>query len=170
MAESRSGASAPKVTEHRGELDGTGQRYGIVVARFNPMVTEVLLEGAVSAFLRHGVSSEAIEVVRVPGAFELPPAVARLEERGGVDGIVALGCVIRGETPHFDFVAGEAARGLGTLAVEATIPVIFGVLTTETLEQALVRAGTRSDDETDNKGWEAAEAAIEMANLYRTLR
>ncbi|TVP59130.1 MAG: 6,7-dimethyl-8-ribityllumazine synthase [Gemmatimonadales bacterium] len=152
------------------DSDGTGHRYGIVVARFNPVVTEALLEGAIRGFLDHGVAEEAIEVHRVPGAWELPPASARLVERGGIDGIVALGCVIRGETPHFDFVAGEASRGLGSLAITASIPVIFGVLTTETLEQALVRAGSQSDDWSDNKGWEAAVAAIEMANLYRTLR
>lgn len=162
--------NATPLNETRGSLDGAGHRYAIVVARFNPMVTEELLGGALECLSERGVSPADIEVVRVPGAWELPPAASRILERGGVDAVIALGCVIRGETPHFDFVAGEAARGLGSLAVRSSIPVIFGVLTTDTLEQAMRRAGSVGDDETDNKGWEAAISAIEMVNLYRALR
>jgi 6,7-dimethyl-8-ribityllumazine synthase len=157
------------IQERRGTLDGDDHRYALIVARFNPMVTEELLQGAISGLLEHGVEEGAIEVVRVPGAWELPPAAARVLERGGVDAVIALGCVIRGETPHFEFVAGEAASGLGRLAVESGVPVIFGVLTTDTLEQALRRAGSIGDEASDNKGWEAAIAAIEMVNLYRSL-
>lgn len=138
----------------------------IVVARFHSVVTDSLLAGALEALVTHGLSPDRIEVVRVPGAFELPGATARLLERGGIDGIIALGCVIRGETPHFDFVAGEATRGLGELALRGPVPIAFGLLTTETLEQALRRAGGK----TENKGWDAALAALEMANLYRALQ
>ena len=154
------------MNERVGSLDGAGRRFAIVVSRFNEVVTEELTAGALEAFTTHGVSPEEIEIVRVPGAFELPGACARVIERGGVDGIVALGCVIRGETPHFDFVAGETTRGLGELARESKLSFGFGLLTTETLEQALVRAGSGSE----NKGWEAALTALEMANLYGTLR
>jgi 6,7-dimethyl-8-ribityllumazine synthase len=159
-----------KMTVRQGERDGTGRRFAVLVSRFNDGVTRLLEEGAVAAFRAHGVADEAIEVIRVPGAFELPAVAARVVDRGGVDGIVALGCVIRGETPHFDYVAGEAARGLAELARTAPVPVVFGVLTTETLEQALVRAGARSDDPAANKGWEGAEVALEMAHLYEALR
>jgi len=159
--------------ESMGSLDGAGKRFALVVARFNPVVTEELLSGAIDALVENGVARAAIEVVRVPGAFELPPACARVLSRGGVDGVVALGCVIRGETPHFEFVAGEAARGIGRLAVDAAVtgfagrpvPVIFGVLTTDDMEQAMRRAGGGKE----NKGRDAALAALEMANLYGML-
>jgi len=136
-----------------------------VVSRFNAVVTDELLGGAVEALRQHGVDEADVEVIRVPGAWELPLACQRVVDRAGVDAIVALGCVIRGETPHFEFVAGEASRGLGAVARAAPIPVVFGVLTTETLEQAMRRAGSGSE----NKGWEAAVAALEMAGLYREL-
>lgn len=152
--------------EIRGSLDGAGLRFALVAARFNPLVTDELVAGALEALATHGVDPEAIELVRVPGAFELPGAVARLLARGGVDGVVALGCVIRGETPHFDFVAGEATRGLGALARSSEVPVSFGLLTTETLEQALQRAGNQEE----NKGWDAALVALELVHLYRALR
>ncbi len=152
--------------EMSGSLKGDGLRFALVVARFNDLITERLLEGATDALTRHGVAPGDIQVVRVPGAWELPAATARILERGGVDGVVALGCVIRGATPHFDYVAGEAAGGLGALSRTATVPVIFGVLTTDTLEQALERAGSKGG----NKGWEAAVSAVEMANLFRELR
>jgi 6,7-dimethyl-8-ribityllumazine synthase len=154
------------VIERAGSLDGAGRRFALVVSRFNEVVTEALLAGALEGLAAHGVASEAIEVIRVPGAFELPSACARVWERGGMDGIVALGCVIRGDTPHFDFVAGETTRGLGALARAASVPIAFGLLTTDTLEQALARAGNGSD----NKGWEAAVTAVEMTNLYGSLR
>jgi 6,7-dimethyl-8-ribityllumazine synthase len=149
---------------------GAGVRIAIVVSRFNPQVTGLLEEGARGALAHHGVAPGDVEVFHVPGAFELPGVVARLLHRGDFGAVVTLGCVIRGETPHFDFVAGEAARGLSDLSRSGCIPVIFGVLTTETLEQALVRAGARSDNPADNKGWKAAEAALEMAHLYRRIR
>ncbi len=157
------------ISELRGTLEGAGQRHALVVARFNPMVTEELLEGALECLDRHGVSADDITVVRVPGAWELPGAAARILDAGGVDAVTALGCVIQGETPHFGFVAGEAASGLGRLATDFATPVIFGVLTTDTLEQAMHRAGSTGDDPSDNKGWEAAITAIEMVNLYREL-
>ncbi|MSR22542.1 MAG: 6,7-dimethyl-8-ribityllumazine synthase [Gemmatimonadetes bacterium] len=151
--------------EVSGTPDGTGRRFALVASRFNHVVTDELVAGAVDALTRHGVASGDIEIIRVPGAWELPATCQRVVERGGVDGIVALGCVIRGETPHFEYVAGEASRGLGAVARSASIPVVFGVLTTETLEQAMTRAGT----ERNNKGWEAALVALEMATLYREL-
>jgi len=154
------------VKERVGTLDGKGHRYAIVASRFNEVVTEELIAGALEALTTHGVALGDIEVLKVPGAFELPGACARLAERGGLDGIVALGCVIRGETPHFDFVAGETTRGLGEIARTSALALGFGLLTTESLEQALVRAGSGSD----NKGWEAAVTALEMVNLYRSLQ
>jgi 6,7-dimethyl-8-ribityllumazine synthase len=149
---------------------GGGVRVAVVVSRFNAEVTGLLEEGALKALAHHGVAQDDIEVFHVPGAFELPGVVARLLHRGDFSAVVTLGCVIRGETAHFDFVAGEAARGLSDLSRAGCIPVIFGVLTTETLEQALVRAGARSEDPAANKGWEAAEAALEMVHLYRRIR
>jgi 6,7-dimethyl-8-ribityllumazine synthase len=151
--------------ELRGSLEGEGRRFALVVSRFNEVVTNELLAGAMDCLVEHGVDRGSLTVVRVPGAWELPGACARVLEAGGVDAVLALGCVIRGQTPHFEFVAGEASRGLGTLAREAPVPVVFGVLTTDTLEQAMKRAGT----ERDNKGWEAALSALEMANLYRAV-
>jgi len=151
--------------ELSGNLEGGGRSFALVVARFNEVVTEELLSGALETLGSHGVSPDRIEVVRVPGAWELPQACARLAGRDDLDGIVALGCVIRGETPHFEFVAGEAARGLGAVARASSLPVIFGVLTTDTLEQALARVGNGAG----HKGREAALAALEMVNLYREL-
>lgn len=148
-----------------GSLDGKGLRFALVVSRFNEVVTDGLLEGAVGALTENGVARDDLTVVRVPGAWELPGTCARLLEGDGVDGVVALGCVIRGETPHFEFVAGEAARGLAALALDTPVPVVFGVLTTDDLEQALRRAG----DGDENKGREAALSALEMATLYRRL-
>jgi 6,7-dimethyl-8-ribityllumazine synthase len=153
------------VTEYEGRVDGAGRRFLVVVSRFNELVTEKLLDGAVSCLREHGVEEEAIDVARVPGAFELPGVVAAGLRQGGYDGVIALGCVIRGETPHFDYVAGEAARGLQELAVEHPVPVGFGVLTTDTRDQALARAG----GEKGNKGWETALATLEMTDLYSRL-
>lgn len=153
------------MNEIEGKLDGTDLRFALVVGRFNHLITEQLLAGAVDCLVRHGVRLGDLEVIRVPGGWELPAACARVARRGGVDGIVALGCVIRGATPHFEHIAGEAARGLGTLNREGEVPVGFGVLTTDTLEQALERAGTKAG----NKGWEAALATLEMATLFREM-
>lgn len=151
--------------ETEGNLDGTGLRVALLVGRFNERITEQLLAGAVDCLVRHGVARDDLHVVRVPGAWELPGACARVLAADDVDAVVALGCVIRGATPHFDFIAGEAAAGLGALNRTGSVPVGFGVLTTDTLEQALERAGTKSG----NKGREAALAALEMATLYREL-
>lgn len=153
------------MNEHSGSLVGTGRRFALLVARFNGTITEQLLQGARDCLLRHGVADGDIDVYRVPGAWELPGLAARLAARGGHDALIALGCVIRGATPHFDHVAGEAARGLGAVAREHAVPVIFGVLTTDTIEQAVERSGTKAG----NKGWDAAMGALEMADLYRSL-
>jgi len=144
---------------------GGGQRVAIIVARFNSMVTEQLLEGARKAFLDAGLAAQDIEVFHVPGAWELPQAARRADLTGRFAAVVALGCVIRGETAHFDFVAGGANMGLGAVALEADVPVIFGVLTTDNPEQAMARADPRGAD----KGGEAARAALEMMELYGRL-
>jgi 6,7-dimethyl-8-ribityllumazine synthase len=150
---------------HEGTMEARGRRFGIAVARYNEVVTAPLLEGALSAFRRHGVADEDVEVAWTPGAFELPLVAKRLAASERFDGIVCLGAVIRGETAHFDYVAGECARGIQRVALDAEIPCIFGVLTTDTLEQALDRAGGKHG----NKGWEAATAAMEMAGLLEEL-
>lgn len=137
----------------------------LVVARFNGAITERLVEGARDCLVRHGVADGDIDVIRVPGAWELPSVVARVAALHRHDAIIALGCVIRGATPHFDHVAGEASSGLGAVARQQSIPVIFGVLTTDTIEQAVERSGTKAG----NKGWDAALSALEMINLYGSL-
>tara|TARA_Y100000294_G_scaffold101195_1_gene93931 strand:+ start:403 stop:864 length:462 start_codon:yes stop_codon:yes gene_type:complete len=147
-----------------GDLDASGLKVGIVVSRFNEFITEHLLSGAVGVLIKHGANESDIEVVRVPGAFEIPLVAKKLCSRGN-DVVVCLGAVIRGGTPHFDYVAGEAARGVAMVAREADIPVMFGVLTTDDVEQAADRAGGKYG----NKGEEAALAAIEMATLYKKL-
>lgn len=153
------------MNEYNGELRGEGKRFALLVTRFNSLVTEQLVTGAKDCLLRHGVADEAIDLFRVPGAWELPAVAARVVGSGRYDGVVALGCVIRGGTPHFEYVAGEATRGLGMVARDSSIPVSFGVLTTDTVDQALERAGTKAG----NKGWDAALSALEMADLYRRL-
>ena len=149
-----------------GHLDAKGLKFAIVAGRFNSFITDKLLSGALDVLTRSGCAAEAIEVVRVPGSWELPVVVAELARQKRYDAIICLGCVIRGETPHFDYVAGEAAGGIARVAAESGVPVSFGVLTTNTLEQAVDRAGAKSG----NKGADAAMAAIEMANLMKTLR
>jgi 6,7-dimethyl-8-ribityllumazine synthase len=148
-----------------GALSAAGLRIAIVASRFNGLIVESLIDGAIDAIVRTGGQENEITIARCPGAFELPQVVRRVLARGGVDAVIALGAVIRGATPHFDYVAGQAAAGLGTVAATADVPVVFGVLTTETIEQALERAGTKAG----NKGFDAAMAAIEMVNLYRTI-
>lgn len=149
-----------------GNLDASGGRYCILVSRFNAFITEKLLEGAIDALVRHGARLEDVTVVRVPGAFELPHVAARiLEGDHGFDALVALGCLMRGDTIHFDLIAGEATKGLGALAMAHAIPIGFGVLTTDTLEQAVHRAGAKHG----NKGAEAALAAVEQRSLYRSI-
>ncbi|MDQ3031823.1 MAG: 6,7-dimethyl-8-ribityllumazine synthase [Myxococcota bacterium] len=142
-----------------------GARFGIVVARFNHFITDRLLEGALDGLRRHGVSDGAIVVARTPGAFELPLVVRQLAASKKVDAVIALGAVIRGSTPHFDYVAGEAAKGCSAAMMDTGVPVIFGVLTTDSIEQAIERAGTKAG----NKGWDAALGAIEVINLRRAM-
>ncbi len=149
-----------------GKLDATGMRFAIVVARFNDFVAQRLLEGSVDALVRHGGAEDDLTVVWVPGSFEIPLAAQELADQGRFDAIICLGAVIRGETPHFDFVAGAAGRGLGGIGLRARIPTAFGIVTTETLEQAIDRAGGKHG----NKGADAALAAVEMVSLLRTLR
>lgn len=148
---------------HEGNLIGTGLRIGIVAGRFNELIVSKLVGGALDALKRHGVNEDDVEVAWVPGAFEIPLIAKKMAESGRFDAVVTLGAVIRGATPHFDYVCNECAKGVASLSLSTGIPVIFGVLTTDTIEQAIERAGTKAG----NKGWEAASAAIEMANLSR---
>ena len=152
--------------ERTGSLEGNGLRIGIVVSRFNRTVTEPLLAGALDALRRHGVRDDDVEVVHVPGAFEVPYAARRLAADGGYDALICLGAVVRGETPHFEYIASEVTRAIGSIMADHQVPVAFGVLTTDTIEQALAR----SDDTHGNKGYEAAVTAIEMARLAEQLK
>ncbi|HEX6261546.1 MAG TPA: 6,7-dimethyl-8-ribityllumazine synthase [Actinomycetota bacterium] len=148
-----------------GDLDARGRRFAVVVGRFNQVVTERLLEGARSAFRRHGVADEDVEVAWVPGSFEIPLVARRFARSGEVEAVVCLGAVIRGETAHFDVVTRESASGAQQVALETGVPCILGILTTDTLDQALERSGGKHG----NKGWDAAVAAIEMASLMGSL-
>lgn len=146
-----------------GNLVGSGLKVAIVVGRFNEFITSKLLGGAQDALKRHGVDENQVDIAWVPGAFEIPLVAKKLADSGNYDAVITLGTVIRGSTPHFDYVCSEAAKGVSAASMQSGVPVIFGVLTTETIEQAIERAGTKAG----NKGWEAAAAAIEMANLLR---
>jgi 6,7-dimethyl-8-ribityllumazine synthase len=148
-----------------GHLDASGIRLAIVVSRFNDLVCERLLEGCRDAMLRHGAGEGDLTVVRAPGSWELPQVAARLANSGRFDAIVALGALVRGDTPHFDYIAAAASKGLADAGVASGVPVVFGVLTTDTMEQAIDRAGGKAG----NKGWDAALAAIEMVRLYRRI-
>lgn len=150
---------------HEGQLRSEGLSFGIVVSRFNDFICERLLGGALDALKRTGASEEQIEVFRVPGAYEIPLAAKKLAGSGRFDAVICLGAVIRGATPHFDYVANEVAKGIATVSLETSVPVTFGVLTTDTLEQAIERAGSKAG----NKGFEAAMAAVEMANLMKSM-
>ncbi len=152
-------------TSHEGTLSAAGMKLGLVTSRFNTFITERLVEGATDCLVRHGADAASLEVVRVPGTWELPLAVKWMLESNRFDAIVALGCVIRGGTPHFEYVASEVTKGCAMLSLAAGVPVTLGVLTTESIEQAIERAGTKHG----NKGWEAALAAIEMVSLRRGL-
>jgi 6,7-dimethyl-8-ribityllumazine synthase len=149
-----------------GKMDGSGLRIGIVAGRFNEFVTDRLVEGALDTLRRHGVTEDAIDVVSVPGAFEMPVVAKRMTESGRYDGIICLGAVIRGATPHFDYVCANMASGIARAGYESGLPVIFGVLTTNTVDEAIDRSGAKGG----NKGRDAATAAIEMADLLRQLR
>ena len=140
-------------------------RFAIVVGRFNHFITDRLLEGAIDALVRHGIARANITVAKAPGSYEVPFAVKRFAASGSFDAVIALAAVIRGSTPHFDYVAGEVAKGCGSAMWDTGVPVLFGVITTDTIEQAIERAGTKAG----NKGWEAALGAIEMVNLRRAM-
>lgn len=148
-----------------GEMRADGLHFIILATRFNGFIVEHLIEGALDTLRRHGASNSNIELIRIPGAFELPLVAKTVAKRDPCDALIALGCVIRGATPHFEYVAGECAKGLSKVALEFDIPVAFGVLTTDTIEQAIERAGTKAG----NKGVDAALSAIEMASLMRKL-
>ncbi len=150
---------------YKGKITGKGLRFGIIVPRFNEFVTGKLLEGAVDALLRHEAREEDIEIVWVPGSFEVPALASRLLEEKKFNALICLGAVIRGDTPHFELVSSQVARGISQLALREKVPVIFGVITADTLEQAIERAGTKAG----NRGWDAAISAMEMANLYEEI-
>lgn len=147
-----------------GNLVGTGLKVGIVVGRFNEFITSKLLGGAEDALKRHGVNEEDVDIAWVPGAYEIPLIAKKMANSKKYDAVITLGTVIRGATPHFDYVCSEVSKGVATIGLQSEIPVIFGVLTTDTIEQAIERAGTKAG----NKGWDAATSAIEMANLTRS--
>ncbi len=148
-----------------GMLSAGGLRFGIAISRFNSLVTQRLLEGAVDCLQRHGADSDAITAVYCPGSFEIPQVALQMAQSGRFDAVICLGCVIRGETPHFDYIASEVAKGVSQVALQTGVPAAFGVLTTETLEQALERAGAKGG----NKGWDAALTAIELVQVGRRL-
>ena len=154
----------PKVTE--GKLNAKGLKFGIVVSRFNDFICEHLLSGAMDVLIRNGAEDGNIEVFKVPGAFEIPQAAKKVALSKRFDAVICLGAVIRGSTPHFEYIAAEVSKGVAMVGLEGEVPVTFGVLTTDNLEQAIERAGTKSG----NKGWDAALSAIEMANLYREMK
>lgn len=153
----------PKILE--GGLLAKGKKFALVVGRFNDFITNRLLDGAVDALARSGAKDQDIEIVKVPGAFEIPLIAKKMAEKEKYDAIVCLGAVIRGATPHFDYVSAEVTKGIAMVSLESKIPVIFGIVTTDTIEQAIERAGTKAG----NKGWSAAMAAIEMANLIEVV-
>ena len=148
-----------------GELKAEGLKFAVVVSRFNDFITGKLLEGASDALIRHGASAGDIDVVRVPGAFEIPLAARRVALKGGYDAVICLGAVIRGATPHFDYIAAEVSKGIAQTMLETGMPIAFGIITADTIEQAVERAGTKSG----NKGWDAALTAMEMARLLKKL-
>lgn len=153
----------PKVYE--GHLLGQGLKFGLIAGRFNEFITNKLLSGALDALKRHGVADEDIEVAWVPGAFEIPIVASKMTSSGKYDAVICLGAVIRGATPHFDYVSSEVTKGVAKVGLDSGIPTIFGVITADTIEQAIERAGTKAG----NKGWDAAVTAIEMANLMRII-
>ncbi len=154
----------PRLIE--GEISGKGIRFAIVVSRFNDFVSQRLLDGALDALKRHGASDDQIDIVKVPGAFEIPAMAKRLSSDSQFDCVICLGAVIRGATPHFEYISSQVARGIASVALESRIPISFGVITCDTLEQAIERAGAKSG----NKGWDAAVSAMEMVNLFKALK
>ena len=150
---------------HEAKLIAAGKKFALVVSRFNDFITEKLLSGALDALVRSGAADEDLEVVKVPGAFEIPIVAKKMANTKRFDAVICLGAVIRGSTPHFDYVSAEVSKGVAMVGMESEIPVIFGVITTDTIEQAIERAGTKAG----NKGWSAAIAAVEMANLFELI-
>jgi len=150
---------------HDAKLLAEGKKFALVVSRFNDFITEKLLSGALDALIRSGAADEDIEVVRVPGAFEIPLVAKKMAKTNRFDAVICLGAVIRGSTPHFDYISAEVSKGVAMVGMESEVPVIFGVITTDTIEQAIERAGTKAG----NKGWSAAIAAVEMANLFQII-
>ena len=153
----------PKIIE--ASLKADGKKFGIIVSRFNDFITDRLVGGAVDALLRSGAQDTDIEIVKVPGAFEIPLLAGKMAEKKKYDAIICLGAVIRGATPHFDYVSAEVSKGIAMVSLESSIPVIFGIITADTIEQAIERAGTKAG----NKGWSAAISAVEMANLMESV-
>jgi 6,7-dimethyl-8-ribityllumazine synthase len=149
----------------QGDLQAKGLKFAVIVSRFNDFITGKLLDGAVDGLLRHGAKDEDIDVIKVPGAFEIPLAAKKVAEKGAYNAVICLGTVIRGATPHFDYVASEVSKGVASVSLETSVPIAFGVLTTDTIEQAVERAGTKSG----NKGFDAAVTAIEMAQVFKKL-
>jgi 6,7-dimethyl-8-ribityllumazine synthase len=154
----------PEIIE--GRISAEGFRFAILVSRFNDFISSKLVEGAMDALKRHGGNEDQVSLIKVPGAFEIPLAAKKLAESGKFNAIICLGAVIRGSTPHFDYVAAEVSKGIAQVALESKIPVTFGVLTTDNLEQAIERAGSKLG----NKGWDAAIAAMEMVNLFKEIK
>lgn len=154
------------VNNFAGKLDASGHKIGIVVARFNSFICERLVEGAIDALVRHGASESDIDVVRVPGAFEIPLTAQKMATVDKYDALICLGAVIRGATPHFDYVSNEVTKGVASVSLATGVPMSFGVLTTDTIEQAVERAGTKAG----NKGYDAAMTAIEMINLFKSIK
>ena len=150
---------------HEAKLIAEGKKFALVVSRFNDFITEKLLSGALDALVRSGAADEDLEVVKVPGAFEIPLVAKKIANTKRFDAIICLGAVIRGSTPHFDYVSAEVSKGVAMVGMESEIPIIFGIITTDTIEQAIERAGTKAG----NKGWSAAIAAVEMANLFEMI-
>ena len=148
-----------------GELQAEGLKFAIIVSRFNEFITGRLLEGAIDALIRHGAAEKNIDIIKVPGSFELPLVAKKAAQKKSYDAVICLGTIIRGATPHFDYVAAEASKGIATASMDTGVPIAFGVLTTDTIEQAIERAGSKSG----NKGWDAAMVAIEMAQLLKKL-
>lgn len=148
-----------------GELQAKGLKFGIIVSRFNDFITSRLLDGAIDALVRHGAKEDDIDVVKVPGSFEIPLVAKKMASKGAYNAVICLGTVIRGATPHFDYVAAEVSKGIAAASIETGIPIAFGVITSDTIEQAVERAGTKAG----NKGWDAAITAIEMAQVLRKL-
>lgn len=153
------------MVNHEGQFEGSGLKVAVVVSRFNGFVTDKLLSGAVDGLVRNGVSENNIAVFRCPGAFEIPAVARKIVESNKHDAIICLGAVIRGETPHFDYIAAESAKGVGQLSLSSKVPVVYGILTTDTMEQAVDRAGGKAG----NKGFDAALSAIEMVNLFKNI-